>query len=190
MGIAGCILAGGAGTRMGGRDKGLVSWRGRPLVEWVMERFQPQVDCLMISANRHLDQYRRYGLPVISDAAVEFTGPLAGIERALAASPQPLVAVVPCDAPRLPADLVYRLHQALQAADADIAYAVTDDGDQPVFCLLKKSLQADLSQFLHADGRKVTHWFARWHVVTVPFGDIADAFANVNTSESLHTLHP
>jgi molybdopterin molybdotransferase len=185
MGIAGCILSGGAGTRMGGRDKGLFPWQGRPMVEAVMERFQPQVDTLMISANRHLDRYRGYGLPVLSDTEAHYAGPLGGVERALAASPHPLVALVPCDAPLLPPDLVYRLHEALTAANADIAYATTPDGAQPVFCLLKKSLHDDLIRYLESGQRKVLGWFARWNAAAVSFDDEADAFVNANTPEIL-----
>lgn len=48
--ITGVILAGGLGRRMGGSDKGLQALRGRPLVAWVVHRFGPQVDELLINA--------------------------------------------------------------------------------------------------------------------------------------------
>ena len=40
--IAGVILAGGRGRRMGGVDKGLQDLQGRPMVQWVLERLAPQ----------------------------------------------------------------------------------------------------------------------------------------------------
>ena len=97
MAITGCILAGGASTRMGGQDKGLLPWHGRPLIEAVMARFSPQVDSLVISANRHLEQYSHYGHAVLPDDEQGYAGPLAGIERALAHAhgTHELVAVVP-----------------------------------------------------------------------------------------------
>ena len=52
--ITGIVLAGGMGRRMGGVDKGLVELRGRPMVEWVVERLRPQVDELLINANQNL----------------------------------------------------------------------------------------------------------------------------------------
>ena len=51
--ISGVILAGGLGRRMGGVDKGLQAFDGKPLVQWVIERFAPQVDELLINANRN-----------------------------------------------------------------------------------------------------------------------------------------
>ena len=65
--ITGIILAGGEGRRMGGIDKGLTLFRGRPLIEHVIERLQPQVCDIAISANRCLDDYGRYGFPLIRD---------------------------------------------------------------------------------------------------------------------------
>jgi molybdopterin-guanine dinucleotide biosynthesis protein A len=46
--ITGLILAGGAGRRVGGSDKGLLSYRGRPLIAQVVQRLGPQVGALMI----------------------------------------------------------------------------------------------------------------------------------------------
>jgi molybdopterin-guanine dinucleotide biosynthesis protein A len=65
--LTGLILAGGQGSRMGGVDKGLQVLHGRPLVEHVIERLSPQVATIAVSANRHLERYRRYGLAVFSD---------------------------------------------------------------------------------------------------------------------------
>ncbi|HCN68163.1 MAG TPA: molybdenum cofactor guanylyltransferase MobA, partial [Candidatus Accumulibacter sp.] len=56
-GISGVILAGGLGRRMGGVDKGLQELHGRPLVAWVIERLAPQVDELLINANRNAQRY-------------------------------------------------------------------------------------------------------------------------------------
>ncbi len=192
MTIAGCILAGGASTRMGGQDKGLLPWHGHPLIEAVLARFEPQVDTLIISANRHLEQYGHYGHTVLSDAEQGYAGPLAGIERALshAHAAHELLAVVPCDAPLLPRDLVARLQAALRVEDADIAYAVTVGGDQPVFSLIKTALLPSLSEYLREGERKVQRWYARCPTVTVPFDDDPQAFTNINTPEMLHSVTP
>lgn len=190
MSVAGCILAGGAGLRMGGQDKGLLLWQGRPLIESVMARFLPQVDTLFLSANRHVPFYQAYGYPVLTDAEEGYAGPLAGVEQALkqAHGSHELVAVVPCDAPLLPLDLVARLHNALAAAEVDIAYAVTSGGDQPVFSLIKTSLLSSLSDYLRSGERKVQRWYARCPCISVPFDDAPSAFTNINTPEMLQPL--
>ncbi len=59
--VTGVILAGGEGRRMGGADKGLQLLNGRPLVQLVLERLRPQVDVLLISANRNLERYAGFG---------------------------------------------------------------------------------------------------------------------------------
>ncbi len=112
-GITGVILAGGRGQRMGGVDKGLRELRGKPMVAWVLERFAPQVDEVLINANQNLDVYARFGHRVIPDEIGGFAGPLAGLQRGLSEARHALVATAPCDTPFLPADLVARLHAAL-----------------------------------------------------------------------------
>ena len=185
--ITGCILAGGKGERMGGVDKGLMLWQGKPLIETVITRFSAQVDTLLISANRNLERYGGYGVSVLSDHRPEYAGPLAGIEQALHAAPHSLVAIVPCDAPNLPLDLVVRLREALFSHQADIAIATTPDGDQPVFCLIKKSLHASLVTFLNQGGHKIQDWTAQCALVRVSFDDASECFVNLNTPLSLAT---
>ena len=65
--ITGLLLAGGQGSRMDGRDKGLQLLHGEPLAVQVLRRLTPQVGTCVISANRHLDAYRQWGCEVFSD---------------------------------------------------------------------------------------------------------------------------
>ncbi|MEW8383867.1 MAG: NTP transferase domain-containing protein, partial [Candidatus Thiodiazotropha taylori] len=44
------ILAGGRGSRMGGNDKGLILFDGKPLIEHVINTIAPQVGRLLINA--------------------------------------------------------------------------------------------------------------------------------------------
>ena len=92
---------------------------------------------------------------------------------------------MPCDSPFLPADLVARLHAALEANDADLAVAKTGDQPHPVFCLCRKSVLPGLTQFLAGGGRKIDAWYASLKVVEVPFDDKPDAFSNINTEDEL-----
>jgi molybdenum cofactor guanylyltransferase len=184
-GIAGLVLAGGQGRRMGGVDKGLRLLRGRPMVQWVLERFAPQVDELMINANQNGDVYRAFGYPVVPDRIEGFAGPLAGLHAGLTATSQPLVATAPCDSPWLPADLVQRLHGRLAQSGADLAVARTLDQPHPVFCLCRRSVVDHLSTFLAGGGRKIDAWYATLHTVEVAFDDEAEAFSNINTPEEL-----
>ena len=79
----GVILAGGRALRMGGEDKGLLPYYGRPLIEHIVEIFRPQVDELLIVANRNISQYSKFSLNVIQDTGIHFQGPLFGILSAM-----------------------------------------------------------------------------------------------------------
>lgn len=183
--ITGCILAGGLGRRLGGADKGLLTLVDRPLVAHVIARFAPQVDTLLVSANRNHEQYRRHCQQVIGDELSEAAGPLAGIAAALAVAHTPLLAVVPCDSPFLPQRLVSTLHDALERAMADIAVARTADGLQPVFALLATRLAPSLADYLASGERKTDGWYRRHTVVTVDFELEREAFMNINTPNDL-----
>lgn len=188
--VTGVVLAGGQGSRMGGVDKGLQPFRGRPMVAHVIERFAPQVDELLVNANRNPAEYERFGHRVIADEVPGFAGPLAGFERGLAHAAGALVATVPCDSPFLPADLVRRLRAALDANAADLAVARTGEQPHPVFCLMRRTVHGSLAAFLAGGQRKIDRWYASLKVAEVPFDDEPDAFLNINTREELAHLEP
>src|SRR5688572_4717317 len=185
--VSGVILAGGQGRRMGGVDKGLKELRGRPMVAWVLERFAPQVDQILINANQNVDVYKQLGHRVIPDVISGFAGPLAGLHRGLREATHELVATVPCDSPFLPTDLIARLRAALDQQEAEIAVAKTGDQPHPVFCLCRKGVGPSLGDFLAGGGRKIDAWYSRLKVVEVLFDDQPDAFSNINTEEELRS---
>ena len=186
--VTGLVLAGGQGSRMGGVDKGLAPFRGRPMVAHVLERLAPQVDEVLVNANRNPEAYAAFGHRVIADEIPGFAGPLAGFERGLAHARGELVATVPCDSPFLPPDLVPRLRAALESAGADLAVAKTGAQAHPVFCLMRRAVHASLERFLASGQRKIDKWYAGLAVVEVAFDDEAEAFANINTRDELADL--
>ena len=190
LNITGLILAGGRGTRMGGIDKGLALLDGQPMAAHVVARLAPQVNSLIINANRNQDSYAAFGAPVWPDEQPGFAGPLAGLQAGLRHCATPYLATAPCDSPYLPHDLVQRLAQALASAGADLAVASTREGSdqdiwpQPVFMLLKTALLTDLNDYLQGGGRKMETWYRRLNYCETLFTD-ADAFRNINTREQL-----
>lgn len=183
--ITGLVLAGGQGRRMGGVDKGLAPLRGRPMIAWVLERFAPQVDEVLVNANQNRAEYEAFGHRVVGDEIGGFAGPLAGLHAGLRAAAHPFVATVPCDSPFLPLDLVQRLLEALRANHADVAVAKTGDQPHPVFALVRASVLGHLTHFLAGGGRKIDAWYSTLKVVEVPFDDQPDAFSNINTRDEL-----
>ena len=188
MSITGLILAGGLGRRMGNVDKGLVPFKSKPMVAAVIERFQPQVNELLINANRNLEQYQAFNLRVVPDDIAGFAGPLAGLERGLAEAKHEYVVTAPCDSPLLPMDLVARLMTALTDNQAQLAVAKTFTQVHPVFCLAQRGLHDHLVAYLQSGGRKIDAWYATLNVVEAHFDDEAGAFSNINTQDELKLL--
>lgn len=184
--VAAVILCGGEGSRMQGRDKGRVLHRGRPLFEWVLQSVQPQVMGCCISANRSLEEYQRYGLPVLRDSGTGFGGPLAGVSEALDWCRAPWLLVVPCDTPYLPHDLAQRLLDAALEHGVPAAYAADAGREHPVIHLLRGDLLPQLHDWRQQGGAAVRRWLAALGAVPVLFDD-ATAFRNINSSADLES---
>ena len=180
--ITGLILAGGRGSRMGGRDKGLVMIGGQTLVAHAANRLRSQVDELLINANRNEAHYAAYGYPVVRDLHPGFPGPLAGIATGLAHTAAGLLAIAPCDSPFLPRDLVARLHAALLLERADVAVVRVAGELQPVFALIRTHLHESLMRFMVGSDSRIAAWFRLQKLAVVDFEDDA-AFANLNAEE-------
>jgi len=187
--ITGVVLAGGRATRWDGRDKGLIQVSGRPMISHVLDALAPQVGQVIINANRNLDEYRAFGLPVVTDASRDFLGPLAGIASGLAAARTEWVAITPCDSPLLAADCVGRLVSACED-DARTDIAVAHDGEriQPVFALIRRGLLEDLDAYLESGGRKIDRWYGQQRMQLVDFSDNLDNFLNINRREDRDML--
>lgn len=176
--LAAVVLAGGRGSRMGGVDKGWVAYRGRPLVEWVLDALRPQAGEIVISANRSLDRYAATGRRVLPDTLPDFPGPLAGVLAALRAVSTPWLLVVPCDTPHLPADLAARLLEAARAAQRPLAVAADDARTHHTCFVVQTALADDLAAALAEGERAVHRWQAKFDPVVVRFD--AAGFVNLN----------
>jgi molybdopterin-guanine dinucleotide biosynthesis protein A len=134
----GLILAGGRSTRMG-RDKALVPFAGAPLIATIIARLAPQVERLAINTNGEAGRFAAFELPILSDPPAHAqSGPLAGVLTGLAWARDigaRHMAIVPCDAPFLPDDLVARLRAAADTS-VDVAMAENAAGQlEPAFAL-------------------------------------------------------
>jgi molybdopterin-guanine dinucleotide biosynthesis protein A len=177
---------------MGGIDKGLIPFMGKPLIEHAIARLTPQVTTILINANRNQDHYAQYGHPVIADHHPDFAGPLAGFAAGLEYCNTEYLLSVPCDSPVFPLNLSERMLEAMINTKSDVVYASSADSSgviwaQPVFCLMRRSVKQSLQDFLGQEGRKIDRWFETLPSSTVIFADEA-AFANTNTPEELQAL--
>lgn len=178
------ILAGGKGRRFDHKDKGLIKYDNRPMIEHVIDSIRYQVDDIVISANRNTDIYRRHSDKVYKDDDETFSGPLSGIARCIDECEHDWILVLPCDIPVLPCDLTRRL----EASDEDrLVIANAEQRRQLVF-LMHRSLKQNLDEFLASGQQRVMAWIEQQNPREVTFDPAAQEFLNINSAEDLAAL--
>ncbi|MDO9167696.1 MAG: molybdenum cofactor guanylyltransferase MobA [Methylobacter sp.] len=186
--VAGVILAGGRARRMNNQDKGLMKFKGRPMVSYALAAIAPVVDYVFINANRNIDQYRQFGCPVISDQTDSFDGPLAGVLTAMIHADADILVVLPCDSPFIQTEHLHKLLSTHAENNADVAVAFDGARIHPVFFAVKTALQGSLQDYLAGDQRKVAAWLAQQNFVKVDFSHEPEIFSNINTLAELSAL--
>jgi molybdopterin-guanine dinucleotide biosynthesis protein A len=179
----GLILAGGAGRRVGGRDKGLLRWQGTPLAAHAARRLRPQVGQLLVSCNRNGDYYATLADAIVADSRGNYQGPLSGIEAVIPHVTGDFLIVAPCDTPLLPLDFAERLLCALDCCPetaAEIGYAYDGQREQYLCAAIRTRILPSLTPYLDEGHRTVRHWYARHRCIAVDFSDQAHSFANFN----------
>lgn len=185
--VTGVILAGGRGSRMGGEDKGLMMLNGLPLYQHVLQRLQPQVSTICISANRNITRYQQSGFPVISDTVTDFAGPLAGMLAALRTIPSQWAMFVSCDTPFIPPTLVAGLWENRGTADA--VWVRSAGRDHPTLALVNRRIADRLEIFLNRGDRKLMLFMRQITSNPVIFDDDNANFININTPDDLLSWH-
>lgn len=186
--ITAVILAGGQSKRMGGKDKGLVKFCEKSLIQSVIEKIRPQVKHIIINANRNTSEYEAFGYQVIPDALHNFQGPLAGFMAAMESVTTKYIVCVPCDGPMLSDELVNRLYRQLLKENTDIAVAHDGSRMQPVYVLISTHLKNSLEKYLLSGDRKIDRWYANHKISIVDFSDCPDTFININTRQERDSL--
>ena len=95
--ITGIVLSGGKSSRLG-EEKGLAQFNGRPLISYALNVVEKLCDIVLISANDHFDEYKKFQHPVIPDV-VSGIGPMGGISACLEQSTTRLNIIISCDVP-------------------------------------------------------------------------------------------
>lgn len=177
------VLAGGQGRRMGGRDKGLLDYKGKPLIEHLLERLLPQTDKILISANRNIDLYAAYGWPVFADSMPGFQGPLAGIASVLEQCQTPFMLTVPCDSPMLEPNYLELMISGLNSQPLQPVVATDESRLQPVYVLVGKHHLKSVQHCLDSGERAIKAWLLGREYQTVCFAE--KMFENINSAEQL-----
>jgi len=186
--VTGVILAGGLAKRMNNQDKGLIRFKGQPMVSYAIAAMRTVADQTIINANRNIPEYQAFGLPVISDQTNSFDGPLAGVLTAMMFAETGILLVMPCDSPLVNADHLQKLLATRAKNDADVAVAFDGERLHPVFLAIKATLQPSLQDYLQSGQRKIDLWLEQHKMVIADFSNASDIFTNINTMTELSDL--
>lgn len=183
------VLCGGQGRRMGGKDKGLLLWRAKPMIQWISELLRPLTTELIISCNRHLDEYRKYADAIVTDVEDSYPGPLAGIRAGLDISTGEYLLVLPCDAPLMDTDLVMALFECAKNSKNRPVMVRQNGVWQPLFCVIPTCLKLTIEQ-AWAEGQRSPRDLLLSLNAQALDCDVNDPrLSNINTLEQLNEQH-
>lgn len=189
MNIAGVILAGGLGTRMGHTKKALLDIGGKTIIERLLAVYRPIFSEIVIAA-REPGDFAEHDLPVALDR-FEARSSLTGIHAGLDAINATHGFFAACDAPFLQPGLIKRL-LAEVAPDDDVVIPLKEDGYREPLCAIysKRCLEHIAAQLDRGDF-KIIQFFDHVKVKEIPVARLQDgdpqllSFLNVNRPEEL-----
>ncbi len=183
------VQAGGESRRMG-RNKALITFLGRPLIERVTERVKPLAEELLVTTNQP-EEFEFIGYPLIFDI-FPGKGALGGLYTALNAARLPIVAVVACDMPFVSPTLLKAEIDLLNDLDVDVVIPSAKEGLEPFHSVYRrKTCLPAIRTAIETNQKRIISWFptVRVRVMTheevVIYDPLNQAFLNINTLEEL-----
>ena len=191
--VSGVILAGGFGSRLG-RDKATALAAGRPLLYWTADALAAVADDLVLVARPGQQ------LPppppglrwrITHDRRSE-SGPLAGIEAALALVRHDLALVVATDMPLLQAPLLRALVAACHGVD--VVMPQRDGRVEPLLAVYRRDCLPAVRALLDAGERRPRMLLQRVSGLALPVDDLRPhdpdllSFTNVNRPADLERV--
>lgn len=175
---------------MGGQDKGLIQWRGEPLIAHVQRLVRPLTDDLIVSCNRNPDRYGLYADRLVHDDQTDFPGPYAGIRAGLAVARHDYLVVLPCDAPLLDEALIQGLRETAQAHPGKPVMVRQGEQWEPLLCIIPLIHASAFEHDWHAGQRSPRKIMARLGAVALQCEAGDPRLANLNTPDLLIRINP
>jgi molybdopterin-guanine dinucleotide biosynthesis protein A len=176
----GFILAGGGSTRMG-RDKALLEYDGKTLLEFVAAAVRSATGNVIIVADPA--RYRTFGFPVVPDERPG-CGPLGGIVTALSVSDYDWNLIAACDMPGIDSPFLEMLIREARGAPPGTRCVVPvgPGGPEPLCALYHREALPTMRQALGRNILKMRRVLAELESLPVTVADAA-RFRNINTPE-------
>lgn len=177
MSYAGFVLVGGKSSRMG-RDKAMLPYRGKTLVEHIAARVEAAAGSVALVGPP--ERYRELPFPVIPDR-FPGCGPLAGIHAALSASGAEWNLIVACDMPAVSVEFLSNLIELAEGSGRDCLVPVSPSGRaEPLCAVYHRACIPAIERALAGSIRKVTDVFGDLRVAAFSVPE-ATWFENLNT---------
>ena len=188
--ILGVIFAGGQSLRMqSNQPKWQLPLGHQPIIEHIINRFEPQVGELVINGQH--PELASYPYKTVADVTDGFQGPLAGLLTGLTHAKQQgfdWVATCPCDSPFIPEDYVSHLAYAISTSHSTGAVIQHQGRLQPVFGLWSVQLYDSLKQTIETTNHRAFNtWvkLAQADAITLDYPNQLELtpFTNINTQQ-------
>lgn len=178
------LLAGGRGQRMGGQDKGLLEWRGRPLIAWLHDVARPLTDELLLSCNRNHARYAGYADLLVSDDEDGFLARSRGYAPGL--PPRATAGCSCCHAiPLVDRPLLHSLYSAAISTPDQPVMLRCGEQWEPLFCVIPTSMRAEIDAFWRAGERSPQRILLKLGARELQVRKDDPRLANLNTPELL-----
>nr|WP_319582840.1 molybdenum cofactor guanylyltransferase [uncultured Pseudodesulfovibrio sp.] len=189
MDIAGIILAGGLGTRMGHVKKAFLTINGQKIIDRLLAVYSPLFPEILISARDKKD-YETYDYPVAEDR-FEARSSLTGIHAGLSAMRASHGFMAACDGPFLQPGLVQALLDQAEP-EYDVIIPIKEDGYvEPLCAIYSKRCIPPIEAQLKRENFRIIGFFDQVRVKEVPVSLLQQgdpnrvSFFNVNSPDDL-----
>lgn len=179
MNRTGFVLTGGRSSRMG-RDKPLLPFRGKTLVEHIAAEVREAAGSVTLVGGA--ERFRSLNLPAIADIKPD-CGPLGGIVTALEFSTAEWNLVVACDMPAVSAGFLRSLLDDAERTGCECLVPVSPAGRiEPLCAVYRRTCLPELRRALDAGTRKMTDILEALNAVKRSVQE-SGFFRNLNTPE-------
>ena len=185
---AGVILAGGLSKRFEGRNKALMDWNGRPLLEHIRKAFGDLFREIILVTNSP-GRFIEWDMALVTDI-FSVRSSLTGIQAGLFYTNQPFAFVTACDTPFLQPALIRLLLDNIEE-ESDVVIPKTEMGLEPLCAVYSQRCLPPITQRLQKGDLRIRSFFRQMRVRHVTETRLRQAdpelksFININTPDDL-----
>ena len=165
---------------MGGVNKALKHYRGKPLITYPLSVLAQTCSEIVISANRDLEKLSAFGCPIVTDQTTGFRGPLEGIKSSTRSSAANYFLILACDMPHIKREQIASLQRALTSNQSlDATLYCTHESWQPGLMAVTASAAQSLQIDRSLKNRSLKAWLGHLNTEVIPEAR-SELFANLN----------